>query len=89
MTGTPGRRFEDAIVLVTGGGSGIGAAVVRQFDREGCAAIYVADVDSEGAKTVAAGTRSGRAVTVDVTVALTWTRRSTGSSRNTDGSMSW
>jgi 3-oxoacyl-[acyl-carrier protein] reductase len=69
MTGTPGRRFEDAIVLVTGGGSGIGAAVVRQFDREGSAAIYVADVDSEGAKTVAAGTRSGRAVTVDVTVA--------------------
>jgi 3-oxoacyl-[acyl-carrier protein] reductase len=69
MTGTPGRRFEDAIALVTGGGSGIGAAVVRQFDREGCAAIYVADIDSEGAKTVAAGTRSGRAVTVDVTAA--------------------
>ena len=69
MTGTPGRRFDGAIVLVTGGGSGIGAAVARQFDREGCTAIYVADVDAEGAKTVAAGTRSGRAVTVDVTVA--------------------
>lgn len=64
MAGTPGRRFEDAIVLVTGGGSGIGAAVVRQFDREGCTAIYVADVGSDGARTAVAGTRSGRASNV-------------------------
>src|SRR4051812_23532722 len=69
MTGTPNGRFEGAIVLVTGGGSGIGAAVVRQFDREGSAAIHVADIDPEGARSVAAQTRSGRAVTLDVTVA--------------------
>ncbi|TMR94041.1 SDR family NAD(P)-dependent oxidoreductase [Nonomuraea basaltis] len=69
MTGTGNGRFEGAIALVTGGGSGIGAAVVRQLDREGGSVIYVADVDEDGAKSVAATTRSGRAVVLDVTVA--------------------
>lgn len=62
-------RFTDAVALVAGGGSGIGAAVVRQLDREGCAAIYVADVNPDGARTVAEDTRSGRPVTLDVTMA--------------------
>lgn len=69
MTRTSTGRFEGAIVLVTGGGSGIGAAAVRQFDREGCTAVHVADVDIEGAQAVAADTRSGRAEPVDVTAA--------------------
>ncbi|HTJ70427.1 MAG TPA: SDR family NAD(P)-dependent oxidoreductase [Actinospica sp.] len=62
-------RFRGAIALVTGGGSGIGAAVVRQLDREGCSAVYVADIDAAGACSVADETKSGHAVAVDVTAA--------------------
>ncbi|MEV0382655.1 SDR family NAD(P)-dependent oxidoreductase [Nonomuraea sp. NPDC050643] len=69
MTATTNGRFEGMIALVTGGGSGIGSAVVRQLDRERCAAIYVADVNEVGARTVAAATRSGRPAALDVTVA--------------------
>ncbi|WP_248963333.1 SDR family NAD(P)-dependent oxidoreductase [Sphaerisporangium perillae] len=69
MTGTTNGRFEGAIALVTGGGSGIGAAVVRRLDHEQCAAIYVADVNEVGAQTAAATTRSGHPVALDVTVA--------------------
>lgn len=41
---TPGR-FDEAIALPTGGGSGIGATVVRRPDTEGTSVIHVADVD--------------------------------------------
>ena len=45
-------RFEDKVVVVTGGGSGIGAEICRAFAREG-AAVAVTDIRKDAAlKTV-------------------------------------
>lgn len=44
--------IENKIAIVTGGGGGIGGAIVRRFAREG-AKLAVADIDPESAKTVA------------------------------------
>ena len=43
----------DKIIIVTGGGSGIGAALCRRFAAEGAEAIVVADIDESKAKAVA------------------------------------
>ena len=62
------QRFEGKVALVTGGASGIGAAVVRRLDSEGCAVIVVADLDEGGAERIAQACRSARPQWLDVSV---------------------
>jgi 2-hydroxycyclohexanecarboxyl-CoA dehydrogenase len=58
-------RFEGRKALVTGGASGIGAAIARRLAAEG-ADVTIGDLNLEGAKEVA-GEISGHAVELDVT----------------------
>ena len=55
------------VILVTGGASGIGAALVRRFAQEGAAGVVVADRDGAQAQAVAAEV-GGLAVRVDIGV---------------------
>ncbi len=43
------QRFTGKVALVTGGASGIGAAVVRQLTAEGCEAVVVVDLHGASA----------------------------------------
>jgi meso-butanediol dehydrogenase / (S,S)-butanediol dehydrogenase / diacetyl reductase len=61
-------RLEKRCAIVTGGGSGIGRAIVSRFAAEG-ASVVIADVVAERAEEVAAETAGARAVHADVTVA--------------------
>lgn len=54
------------IVVVTGGASGIGKALVERFHKEGVAGLVVADMNGAGAETVAKSV-GGIAVQADVT----------------------
>jgi 3-oxoacyl-[acyl-carrier protein] reductase len=58
-------RFQDSVVLVTGGGRGIGAATAERFAAEG-ARVVVSDMDIAPAEEVARPIR-GLAVACDVT----------------------
>jgi NAD(P)-dependent dehydrogenase (short-subunit alcohol dehydrogenase family) len=46
-------KLQDAVIVVTGGGSGIGAGLVRRFVAEGARAVVVADLDLGSATKVA------------------------------------
>ncbi|MEE4360919.1 MAG: SDR family NAD(P)-dependent oxidoreductase [Pseudomonadales bacterium] len=58
-------KVAEKIVVVTGGGSGIGAAMARRFAAEGAKAVVVADLNGAHAEAVAAEI-GGHARTVDV-----------------------
>jgi NAD(P)-dependent dehydrogenase (short-subunit alcohol dehydrogenase family) len=58
---TPAGR----IIVITGGASGIGAALCAAFARAGARAVIVADIDMDGARRVAAET-GGLALHCDV-----------------------
>lgn len=59
-------KVKDKVIVVTGGGNGIGAAMARRFAAEGARAIVVADLDGTAAQRVA-GEIGGTGVAVDVT----------------------
>ena len=58
-------ELRDTVVVVTGGASGIGAALSRRFAAEGARAVVVADLDADGAQRVA-GEIGGTAVSTNV-----------------------
>jgi NAD(P)-dependent dehydrogenase (short-subunit alcohol dehydrogenase family) len=64
--------LRDKVVVVTGGGNGIGAAMCRRFAAEGARAVVVADLDGDAAAAVAEditgspGNVVARAVGLDV-----------------------
>jgi 3-oxoacyl-[acyl-carrier protein] reductase len=55
------RRFENRVVLVTGGARGIGATIAERCAEEG-ADVAVVDLDGESAEKAAADYETGRAV---------------------------
>ena len=59
-------KVADKVVIVTGGASGIGKALVERFHREGASALIVADMNGAGAESVAKSV-GGIAVQADVT----------------------
>lgn len=58
-------HLEDKVIVVTGGGSGIGAAMARRFAVEKPKGLVIADIDLEAATGVA-GETDGVAVLTDV-----------------------
>jgi meso-butanediol dehydrogenase/(S,S)-butanediol dehydrogenase/diacetyl reductase len=69
MSETDRMRFADREVLVTGGGSGIGAVMAQRFAAEG-ASVVIADIRGEVATQTAAEIPGARAVTLDVADAV-------------------
>ncbi|MFF0401294.1 SDR family NAD(P)-dependent oxidoreductase [Streptomyces sp. NPDC005248] len=62
-------RFDGKVAMVTGAGSGMGAAVARQLVGEGARAVVLADVNAEGVTGVAEELAVGHAVVLDVSEA--------------------
>ena len=59
-------EIKDRVIVITGGGSGIGAAMAHRFAEEGAEAVIVADINPESAASVA-DEIGGHAVALDVT----------------------
>jgi len=59
-------EIRDRVIVVTGGGSGIGAALARRFSDDGAGAVIVADINEAAARAVADDI-GGSAFALDVT----------------------
>jgi NAD(P)-dependent dehydrogenase (short-subunit alcohol dehydrogenase family) len=59
-------QLSGKVIIVTGAGRGIGAALARRFAREGTRAVYVVDQDEQQARDVATQC-GGIAIAADVT----------------------
>ena len=66
-------QLTGTVVVVTGGGNGIGAALCRRFAAEGARAVVVADVNGDAARVVADEVR-GTPIETDVSVEADVTR---------------
>ena len=62
------KRFEGRIAVVTGGGSGIGAAVARQLAGEGCEKVFILGRSPGKLEAVAASIGNGCCVPMEVDV---------------------
>ena len=62
--------IENKVAIVTGGGGGIGSAVVRRFARDG-AKIIIADIDGESAQAVGAELSAQRVDAVPIVTDVT------------------
>ncbi len=62
----PEQQFDGKVALVTGAGSGIGAATARLLGRRGAAAVYLGDIDRQAAAGMAAEITGGVPVGLDV-----------------------
>ena len=60
-------QVKEKVILVTGGGNGIGAALCRRFKHEGARGIAVVDIDAQGADQVAQEI-GGTAFVADVSI---------------------
>lgn len=60
------KNLKGKVVVVTGGASGLGAAMVKRFDKEG-ASVVVADIDDKAGKKLAKSLKDGLYITCDVT----------------------
>jgi NAD(P)-dependent dehydrogenase (short-subunit alcohol dehydrogenase family) len=58
-------EIKDRVIVVTGGASGIGKALVERFSQDGARAVVVADLDGAGAQAVATAI-GGLGLKVDV-----------------------
>lgn len=61
------KRLEGRVAIVTGGGQGLGEALAKRLDKEGCS-VVVADINIEAAQTVAERLNDASAFKVDVCI---------------------
>ncbi|MCW1382783.1 glucose 1-dehydrogenase [Novosphingobium sp. KCTC 2891] len=64
-------RLAGKIAFITGGASGLGAAIARAYVAEG-ASVVIADIDREGGEALAAELGAARFVYLDVTTEASW-----------------
>lgn len=65
MNGNVCQRLNGQVAIVTGGAQGLGEALVRRLDREGCK-LVIADINFDAAQALASELNDAVAVKVDV-----------------------